>query len=162
MLPIGTVLAVVFGALPFCGNSSANALERAGIPGIWITDRNDGEVEIKPCGDRLCGYVYSINYPNPIHPGEPLPDGYNENPKLRSRLLCGIQVMGDLRKQPDGSWTDGWGYDPKMGKTYSIELRLQEPNVLAIFGYLGVKLLGKTVLYTRSKGEWKQCSTKRQ
>src|SRR5580698_1929387 len=61
------------------------------ISGIWLTAERDGHVEIKPCGDALCGYIATI-----LDPAVP-PDArdlYNEDSKLRSRPICGLKILG--------------------------------------------------------------------
>jgi len=75
------------------------------------------------------------------------PDYYNENPELRSRPICGLQVLGDLKREND-EW-DGWVYDPRRGKTFSVDVKLQDPNTLMVHGYRALKLMGETKLWTR-------------
>jgi len=46
-------------------------------------------------------------------------------------------------------YDDGTIYDPKSGKTYSCTMTLKGNN-LAIRGYVGVSLLGRTSTWSRS------------
>jgi uncharacterized protein (DUF2147 family) len=115
--------------------------------GLWLDDVGDGIVDIRPCGGNLCGYIQAILK---VHePGKPLVDNRNQKPELRSRPLCGLQIMGGLKRQSAETWGDGWVYDPKEGKTYNVEITLQEPKTLAVRGYVGVRALGRTVLWKR-------------
>jgi uncharacterized protein (DUF2147 family) len=125
------------------------------ISGIWLTVERDGHVEIKPCGDALCGYIATI-----LDPAVP-PDArdlYNEDSKLRSRPICGLKILGDLKDQGD-SW-EGWVYDPheSRGKNYSVDVRLKNADTLSLLGYLGVKLLGETQLWTRDRKPIRRCA----
>ena len=42
------------------GPTSATT-DRNAFTGYWMSDKGDGATEIKPCGEGLCGYIYSIN-----------------------------------------------------------------------------------------------------
>jgi uncharacterized protein (DUF2147 family) len=68
-------------------------------------------VEIAPCGDRVCGKVVWL-----------------KNPKHKSKsgkLICGSQILGDLRKQARNLWESGWIYDPEdEGRIAHDDLRI--------------------------------------
>jgi uncharacterized protein (DUF2147 family) len=123
------------------------------IAGFWFGRDYNGHMEIRPCGTMMCGYIVSIL--DPTIPPNPH-DIYNEKPELRSRPLCGLQILGDL-KFNDGVW-EGWVYDPHRGKTFSVEVKLQDANTLNIHGYLGVKLLGETQVWTRASKDIAKCT----
>ncbi len=137
----------------FLASASVHAADD--ISGIWFTDAHDGHVEIKPCGEAMCGYIASIL--DPTVPPNAL-DIYNEDTKLRTRLICGLQVLGDLKEEGD-SW-EGWVYDPHpdRGRTYSVEVKLRDANTLVVHGYLGIKLIGETKLWTRDSKIIRRCS----
>lgn len=133
----------------------ANAAERADFTGVWITNNGDGAAELRPCGDNLCGYVYSIlKVPDP---SKPLRDNNNEKPALRSRALCGLQVLGGLKKVSDNAFGDGWVYDPETGKQYSVEITLKG-STLDVRGYVGSKMFGKTVTWPRAASAPAKCT----
>jgi len=123
--------------------------------GYWLTDKQDGIVEIESCGDDLCGYARAIL--SAPEPNKPLVDGYNEDARLRSRPLCGLPIMGNLRRLSADTWGDGWVYDPHRGKTYDLEITLKQPDVLSLRGYIGVKLVGQTVVWTRARPGFTRC-----
>src|ERR1700688_929728 len=111
---------------------SLASAESFDINGKWLTDQGDGAVELKTCGTELCRTVYSvIRLPDPSRP--PI-DARNEQPERRSRPLCGMPIIGGMRKLGPERWGEGWIYDPHVGKTYAAELTLQSPNVLAVYG----------------------------
>src|SRR5688572_26571343 len=91
------------------------------ITGAWLTDVRDGVVNIRPCGGGLmCGYIQSILKDYGRGPG--VRDELNEDVKLRSRPICGLPVLGQLKQLGPDTWGDGWVYDPKRGKTFSVEV----------------------------------------
>ena len=117
------------------------------VSGLWLTEERDAVVELRPCGARLCAHLYAIH--DPKVPANAT-DERNERPELRTRPICNLQIMGELQRQPDNSWANGWVYDPKVGKRYSVELRLKDSNTLLVHGYVGFKLAGKTAAWTRT------------
>lgn len=133
-----------------------------GVTGLWIDHTGDGAVEIAPCAanapDRLCGRIVWLKNPND-ESGRPLRDGYNEDESQRRRTICGLPVIGDARRQPGGTYDEGWIYDPRQGKAFSVEITLKDPNRLQVMGYKGVKFLSKTFMWTRATAELPRCGT---
>ncbi len=125
--------------------------------GVWYDDTGGGAVEIGPCGDRLCGRIVWLKDPTD-KTGKPITDGYNPKTNQRNRPVCGLQVIGDLKPQPNGSWDDGWIYDPKEGKSYDVELKLRTPDRLQVVGYLGTKFLSESFIWTRAPADLKRCT----
>jgi len=154
MKPVAALLAGALIVAPW--TAAAADAERPALDGIWLTDQGDGTVEILECGNLLCGSVYSIiRLPNPSRP--PL-DARNEDPALQSRPLCGMPIFGAMQRLEPDKWGDGWLYDPHDGKTYRADLTLESTNQLAVHGYVGITLLGRTVYWTRMPGQVDKCS----
>ena len=65
--------------------------------------------------------------------------------------------MGGLKKVSADAFGDGWVYDPETGKSYSVEITLQG-RTLAVRGYIGTKLMGKTVEWSRAASAPTKCS----
>ena len=124
--------------------------------GIWFDDTGKGAVEIFECGSKLCGKIAWLKEPNNSR-GQPLTDGYNPNPQMRTRPICGLQVLGALARQPDGTWDGGWVYDPKVGKSYDAALELTGKS-LTLTGYKGLRLLGKSFTWTKAPPTLPRCS----
>ncbi len=142
-------------ALLACAMSRTQAAERSDFTGVWMTDRGDGAAEIRPCGEGLCGYIYAIlAVPDPSLPAR---DNRNEKPELRKRPLCGLQIMGGLKKVSTDAFGDGWVYDPETGQQYSVEITLSG-KTLAVRGYIGTKLMGRTVQWSRPASAPKKCA----
>ncbi|MGE3712069.1 MAG: DUF2147 domain-containing protein, partial [Hyphomicrobiaceae bacterium] len=129
----------------------------AGYPGVWIDDPGQGAVEILPCNGLLCGRVVWLKRPTD-KVGQPIRDALNPDPRRRSQAVCGLTVIGNLKPQSNGTWDGGWIYDPKEGKTYDVELRLRSANQLSVTGYLGLKFLSETFIWTRAPGDLQRCA----
>jgi uncharacterized protein (DUF2147 family) len=136
----------------------AGATGAANETGLWYDDSGDGAVKIEPCGNNLCGKIVWLKEPLNAK-GEPLFDRHNPDASKQKRSICGLQILGELKPQPNGGFDGGWVYDPKEGKSYSLAIQLTGKDQLSITGYLGVKLLGRTMIWTRAKTELPSCST---
>lgn len=144
---------VIAGSL--CAASSALAQQpgpppaASGPTGLWIDHTGRGAVEIVPCADALCGRIAWLKEPSD-KTGQPLRDVNNEDRSRRVQPICGLQIIGDLQRQPDGSWDKGWIYDPEQGERFDVELRLRSPDVLQVKGYKGFKFLSETYQWKRA------------
>ncbi len=125
--------------------------------GVWIDNTGDGAIEIAPCGDRLCGRIVWLKAPNDKS-GRPLTDGYNPEAAKRNRPICGLPVIGDLKAQRSGAWDAGWIYDPKVGRSYDVELKLRSADRLQVTGYLGTKFFSETFNWTRAPAALPRCT----
>ena len=120
-----------------------------------MNDDGQGAVRIEACGDMRCGRIVWLKTPLDTH-GRPMHDANNPNPKERQRPVCGIQVVDGLKRQSDGSWDGGSIYDPEEGKTYTVEMKMSGAR-LEVRGYIGLKIMGETVIWTRAPAELKLC-----
>lgn len=129
--------------------------------GIWIDHTGRGAVEITPCtspdaapaapqAKSLCGRIVWMQNPND-EKGQPLRDTLNKNAARRGQPICGLQIIGDVKPQPNGSWDNGWIYDPEQGSSFDLELRLRNPETLQVKGYMGMKFLSETFVWRRAK-----------
>jgi uncharacterized protein (DUF2147 family) len=119
--------------------------------GVWIDHTGRGAVEIAPCPEGLCGRIVWLQEPND-KAGQLLRDEKNGDRTKRAQPICGLQIIGGLKLQPDGSWDSGWIYDPEQGEKFDVELRLRNPNQLQVMGYKGLKFLSETY-------QWKRAAT---
>jgi uncharacterized protein (DUF2147 family) len=117
--------------------------------GVWIDHTGRGAVEIAPCAQELCGRIIWLQQPNDKQ-GRPLRDGLNAEKAKRNRAICGLQIIGGLKRQRDGSWDNGWIYDPEQGESFDVEIRLRGPDSLQVKGYKGLKFLSETFQWTRA------------
>jgi uncharacterized protein (DUF2147 family) len=128
-----------------------------GYAGVWYDDTGKGAVEIAPCADSLCGRIVWLREPLD-KAGKPLTDGLNSDPRLRQRPICGLPVIGGMKRQRAGHWNEGWIYDPKQGKQFDVELKLVAADALQVMGYLGIKLLSETFIWKRAPADLRRCA----
>lgn len=136
------VTAVAFVVLAM-GASPAAADDLPGdIIGLW--DTGDGaHVEMYE-RDGLYHGKFMHFYEEPPADGV---DAKNPDPALQGRSLVGADFI--LNFTFDGEkWKHGRIYNPENGKQYKADLELKD-GVLKVRGWLGVRLLGRTVKWTR-------------
>ena len=132
--------------------ASLAATGRAGDPvGLWWAEGGAAQVEIGACGEGLCGTVTWLRSPFDEN-GCPMRDSRNPDPHERERSLVGIEILRGLRATADG-WSGGEIYDPTSGRRYSAAVAMDGPDRLRVRGYLGIRLLGRTTVWTRVQGE---------
>ena len=68
------------------------------------------------------------------------------------------RILGDLEQLSEGGFDNGWVYDPKEGKSYSVALDLIGPDTLKVTGYKGMRFLGKSFIWTRAPADLPSCS----
>ncbi len=129
----------------------------AAVAGIWLDDTGQGAIEIGPCNrDQLCGRIVWLRDPADKS-GKPLTDGLNSKASQRSRPICGLQVIGEVKRVGAGTWDEGWIYDPKQGKQFDVEIKARGADRLQVTGYLGVKFLSETFTWTRAPANLARC-----
>ena len=116
--------------------------------GVWLHANKRIQVEIAPCGDRLCGKMVWFRWPNDAR-GLPLVDLKNSNPSLRARPLLGLTILRGLRRTGERTWEDGTIYNPDDGVEYNSVMTIQSDGRLRVRAYVLVPLLGKTLLWSR-------------
>ncbi len=132
--------------------------------GLWYNNSGKGAVEIRPCAESgrsanyLCGFIVWLKDPN-NKKGVPLTDGYNEDPRKRTRPICGLPVLGQLRPMSDGSWDEGWVYDPEQGKAFDAAIQLRSSDKLILTGYKGIKFFSKSFVWKRAPDDLPRCDT---
>lgn len=143
--------------MTFLPAAEAQSPGPAGFIGVWYDDTGKGAVEISSCGSSLCGRIVWLREPNDAN-GRPLTDGYNPEAGKRKRPICGLPVLGGLKRQSNGTWDDGWIYDPKEGKSYDVELRLRGADTLQVTGYIGTKLFSESFTWVRAPASLPRCA----
>lgn len=108
--------------------------------GIWMNDTGRGAVEIKQCGNALCGTVVWVKDP-------------------ADAKGCGKKILGDVAPVGGGRWDNGWIYSPERGRKYDVELTPLADGTLRVTGYAGVKFLSKTMIWKRPTQDLQLCGT---
>ncbi len=153
----------------FCGalaaaltGLGATPVDAASPPevGLWYNHKGKGAVLIRPCSDnerRLCGNIVWLKEPNGKN-GQPLKDGRNTRSSLRGRPICGLPVLGSLKRMRGGGWDGGWVYDPEVGRKYDAAIKLASRDRLVLTGYKGIKLFSKSFTWKRAPEDLPRCS----
>ncbi len=129
---------------------------RENIAGIWYDDSGRGAVELTPCNSGFCGRIVWLRQSR-THNGRPLRDANNPNQSQRQRPICGLPVIWGLQPQQDGTWDEGYIYDPKVGKSYNVAIERLNAGTLRITGYLGTKLFSRDLIWQRAPNELERC-----
>lgn len=129
---------------------AAAAAER--IKGFWRTGDGRSVIEITDCTNGLCGRIALLP------PDAGATDRNNPDEARRSRPLCKLVMLHSFTQTSDTEWQDGTIYDPKAGKTYDANMTLTGADTLALRGYVGISLLGRTDTWTRQQpGSFQPC-----
>ena len=102
--------------------------------GVWIDHTGRGAVEITNCGK----VVWVADQAN--------------------SKGCGLQILGDVKPMGDGTFDEGWIYDPDKDAKYDVEI-VPQGNKLKIVGYAGVKLFSQTFTWTKAPSDLARCQS---
>ena len=127
------------------------------VLGVWIDHTGRGAIEIAQCGAMLCGRIVWTKDTVDTK-GQPLRDTLNPDKAKRGQPICGLQIIRDVKAQRNGTWDEGWIYDPEKGEEFSVELALRQADVLQVKGYLGMKFLSETFTWRRAPADQQRCS----
>jgi uncharacterized protein (DUF2147 family) len=122
--------------------STLPARSAAGLSGLWLTQDRNGVIEVSHCGDRLCARIVGVVLD---HPDDKMPLDYRGMPQ------CDLPLVSDAQEIRPNLWK-GHLTDPRSGSVYGAEIHLNPNGTLALRGYLGFTLLGRTQTWTRYSG----------
>lgn len=149
-----TFLSVLLIFTGSCLTLSAQQRKTDDILGTWLNQEATGKVQIYKENGKYYGKIVWLKEPNDKITGKPRTDVENPESSLKNRPLIGLVNLKDFVFDGDDEWEDGTIYDPKNGKTYSCYIQFDEkPNTLRIRGYIGISMLGRTTLWTKSTGQ---------
>lgn len=117
------------------------------ILGVWANDTNKGHIQLYKQDGKYYGKIIWLKHPYD-ETGKPKVDKNNPDPASRSNRLLGLVMLRDF-KYEDGEWTNGKIYNPNDGKEYSCNMKLKDTKTLAVRGYIGISLIGKTEKFVR-------------
>ncbi len=119
------------------------------IVGIWKTGGNEpAKIEIYKSGNKYFGKLVRLT--NPLDNGRPKLDKNNPDKIKQQQPIIGLVMLKDFEFDGKDEWKNGSIYDPGGGKTYKSYMSLKDNNTLKVRGYIGVSLIGKTDVWTRS------------
>lgn len=120
------------------------------ITGVWFNGGRTSKIEIYQAKDgSFEGKIIWLKEPNDTA-GKPKTDTKNPDPKLAKRPLLNMVILTGL--EPDGKtkYKGGKIYDPNTGKTYAAKAELANNNTLALRGFVGISLAGRTDTWIRT------------
>jgi uncharacterized protein (DUF2147 family) len=123
----------------------AEALAAASPMGRWVTDSGNLEIEIAPCGKAICGTVVKVIANRSM-------SGSGEMVAADKRDPLGMVILKDFVPAGEGAWK-GEIYNRENAKTYSCDLSLGTPDQLVVRPYIGLPILGKTLVWRRVAAE---------
>jgi uncharacterized protein (DUF2147 family) len=131
-------------ALAGSGQSGQAGSAQAGpaVRGLWLTQGRGGVIAIAPCGELVCARIVGVFLD---HPNDPMPVDY------RGVSQCGLPLITDAREVRAGLWK-GHILDARNGAIFGVELWLRDAEHLALRGFVGISLLGRTEDWTRYTG----------
>ncbi len=119
------------------------------IAGIWLTNGDEpAKIQIYKSGDKFYGKIIWLKNPNDN--GVPKTDQNNPDKTKRTNPIVGLAMLSGFKFNNDDAWKGGVIYDPQNGKTYSCNISLKDKNTIKVRGYIGISLLGRTEVWTRS------------
>jgi uncharacterized protein (DUF2147 family) len=130
-------------------NITAKA-QKETVEGFWLNQEKEAKIEIYKAKDgKFYGKIVWLKEPN--RDGKPKTDINNPKKELRSQPIIGLLILKSFVKDSDKEYEDGTIYDPKNGKSYSCDITVKSNNELAIRGYVGISLMGRTTTWTRTQ-----------
>jgi uncharacterized protein (DUF2147 family) len=120
------------------------------ITGVWWNAEKKAKIEVYQQGNAFYGKIIWLKVTTNADGSTPRVDENNPDPKEAKKPLLGKVVLKNLKWEEALEYEGGSIYDPKSGKTYSCEAKL-EGKTLYLRGYMGVSLIGKTSEWTRAE-----------
>lgn len=124
--------------------NSAVAQDANSIVGTYLTEGGRGKVKIVKEGNKYVGTLIWTAKTGAT-------DEKNPNKAEHTKPLVGKKILNGLVFDNKKTWEKGTIYDPQSGNTYSCKITQQSDGSLKVRGFLGVSLLGRTSIWTKSK-----------
>lgn len=123
--------------------TSGSAFAASEPTGVWMNDTGRGAIEIKQCGDSLCGHVIWVK-------------------DTTDTKGCGRQILGEITPAGSGTWGNGWVYSPERKKRYDVEIKPLSDGTLRVMGYAGSKLFSRTMIWKPAPSDLVRCNSNEQ
>ena len=137
-MPRAIAVAMLAALLPALSVPAASAVPE----GVWSVGA-EVAVQIFDCGPELCGRIVWLQDSRDLQ-GLLNSDRHNPDASLRKQLLCGLTILGGLRREGPSRWASGWFYNPQDGKTYSLKAQIDSSDVITARVYAGIPMFGQT------------------
>ncbi|MCI4651194.1 DUF2147 domain-containing protein [Phaeodactylibacter sp.] len=144
-------LAILTVGVAFGQDKKADQKEADRLIGVWAPSNGRALVKVQNIAGKYYGRIVKLKEPIDPETGEPKLDKNNPDESLRDTPLLGYRMLKDFVYVGDDEWTEGTIYDPLSGSLYSCTIKMKKNGNLDIRGYIGVKALGRTDVWTRVK-----------
>ena len=125
---------LVFGVFATALLLAAPAHARPAPPrGVWVTASGNLEVEIAPCGPKLCGVAVKVLANHAMAAGQT---------QSAAPATVGLKLLTGLAPVKPGTWK-GRLFNRENGKTYDCLVQPLADGTLKVRAYVGTPLIGK-------------------
>jgi uncharacterized protein (DUF2147 family) len=119
------------------------------ICGKWISTDKNLIVQVYKDNDHFKAKIVWFQ-DDPTFPMDEWRDKKNPDPLLRTRRILGLNILSDLKYDPDShSWEDGMIYDAQHGKEWNASAYINNEGLLKVKGYWHFKIFGRTMTFKR-------------
>ena len=120
------------------------------ICGKWISADNKLVVQVYKSNNEYRGKLVWFDDPEEDRDINLYYDTQNPNPELRDRKLVGMNVLDNLKFNPEnGTWEDGTIYDASSGREYSSAISLNDDKTMKVTGYWKFKFIGRSMVFKK-------------
>jgi uncharacterized protein (DUF2147 family) len=144
-------LALITVGTSFGQGEKVDQKEADRLIGVWAPSNGRALVKVQNIAGKYYGRIVKLKEPIDPETGEPKLDKNNPDESMRSTPLLGFRMLKDFVYAGDDEWVEGTIYDPQSGSLYSCTIKMKKDGSLDIRGYIGVKALGRTDVWTRIK-----------
>lgn len=109
---------------------------------FWLT-QDQSVVEMRMCGDELCGYLAS--------------DVDTGDPKVSS---CGLPILLGLKANSVHEWSGGWLVDPDSGWAFNAKAKFKKNGKLKITAFEDSEFFSESMKWRQVKKENASCYSK--
>lgn len=140
------LFSAVFPLLCLAGFVPAHAAGPDEVVGQWRDARS--VLVVSRQGDTLSMRIHAVLDPlykegeEPGPAGAPRRDSRNPDPSLQHRPILGLELL--IGYAWSGERWEGEIYDPESGKTYKSYMEVNDDGLLAMRGYIGAPMFGRT------------------
>lgn len=137
-----TIMQLVLAMVMLLGVTSWTSAQDP-IEGVWFNDKKDAKIQIYKGNDgKFYGKIVWLKDPTKK-------DENNPKDALQNQPILGLVILKGAEKDGN-SYDDGTIYDPENGKTYDCTIKNKGNNILALRGYVGISLFGRTTEWSRT------------
>jgi uncharacterized protein (DUF2147 family) len=126
------------------------------LEGFWMDSDGEVIIEVAACSSGRCAKVSWLK--QPFGPdGTLLRDYKNSDPKLATRLVCGMDIISGFEKQTDGTWGGAKVYVPDLGMSFTGKAEVLSETQIKVTGFVVLPLFGSSEVWSRVAGPPTKC-----